>query len=64
MKLSEIMSHADLATYPEVGLILFLAAFAVVARRVMRRDKSEDDYASSLPLSEGEHLPLAPGGDQ
>lgn len=35
MKLSDVMSAANLAVYAEVGLMLFLAVFVAVAARVL-----------------------------
>ena len=49
MKLSDIMSAMDLAVYAEVGLVLFLAAFAAVAIDVLRRGRSLEAF-SRLPL--------------
>ena len=40
MKLSDVMSAMDLARYAEVGLVLFLAAFAAIAVDVLRRGRS------------------------
>ena len=52
MSLRDIMSHADLALFPEVGMILFLAAFAAVVYQVLKGDPRWD-RAAHLPL-EGE----------
>ena len=52
MKLSDVMSAMNLATYAEVGLVLFFAAFAAVAFDVVRRGKRLEAFAK-LPL-EGE----------
>ena len=54
MRLSDVMSHSGLAWYAEVGLVLFLVAFAAIVVRTMwpsRRD--EMDRASRLPLDNG-----------
>jgi cbb3-type cytochrome oxidase subunit 3 len=53
MKLSDIMSAADLAIYAEVGLVLFLAAFLGVVIRVLWPGR-EDNYEKALmiPLSD------------
>ena len=49
MKLSDVMSAMDLAVYAEVGLVLFLLAFAAVAFDVLRRGRSLESHAA-LPL--------------
>jgi cbb3-type cytochrome oxidase subunit 3 len=54
MKLSDVMSHAGLAGYAEIGLVLFLVAFALVVVRVFRRGATEEFRAASrLPLEDG-----------
>jgi len=50
MKLSDIMSAMDLAVYAEVGLVLFLFAFAAVAFDVIRRGRALESHAA-LPLA-------------
>jgi hypothetical protein len=40
MKLSDIMSAAGLATWAELALVLFFAAFVLVCIRVYRGDDS------------------------
>lgn len=53
MKLSDVMSAADLAIYAEVGLILFLAAFVGVVIRVLWPGRQSDyDKALMIPLSD------------
>lgn len=52
MKLSDVMSAMNLASYAEIGLVLFFAAFAAVAFDVMRRGRKLEAFAK-LPL-EGE----------
>ena len=49
MKLSDVMSAMDLAAYAEVGLVLFLVAFAAVALDVLRRGRALETHAA-LPL--------------
>jgi len=49
MKLSDVMSAMNLAIFAEVGLVLFLAAFAAVAFDVIRRGRSLEALAS-MPL--------------
>ena len=49
MKLSDVMSAMNLATYAEVGLVLFFAAFAAVAFDVFRRGRKLEAFAR-MPL--------------
>jgi hypothetical protein len=49
VKLSDVMSAMDLASYAEVGLVLFLAAFAAIAFDVFRRGRSLE-LLGRLPL--------------
>jgi hypothetical protein len=49
MKLSDVMSAMDLASYAEVGLVLFLLAFAAVVLEVLRRGRALEQLAR-LPL--------------
>ncbi len=54
MRLSDIMGHAGLAGYAEVGLLLFLAAFLLIAIRLLRPSaKREAEHMSRLPLEDG-----------
>jgi cbb3-type cytochrome oxidase subunit 3 len=53
MRLTDVMSHAGLAIYAEVAMVLFLIAFGIIVVRTFwpsRRD--EMDRASRLPLEE------------
>lgn len=53
MKLSDIMSAADLAIYAEVGLVLFLVAFVGVVVRVFWPSLDENyDDALMIPFTE------------
>lgn len=54
MRLTDIMSHADLSLYPEVALVIFLAVFAAVAWKVSKRDSERDAHDANIPLSGGE----------
>ena len=56
MKLSDIMSAMDLAVYAEVGLVLFLLAFAGVAFDVLRRGRALESHAA-LPLDREKTAP-------
>lgn len=61
MKLSDIMSAADLAIYAEVGLVLFLAAFIAVVISVLWPGR-DDNYEEALmiPLSDKPVEPREP----
>jgi hypothetical protein len=60
MKLSDIMSHAGLAIYPTIALVIFLAVFVGVSIRVLaRRTHERDRVASLLPLTDD--AALSPG---
>jgi len=53
MRLSDVMSHAGLAGYAVVALVLFLAAFVAIVVRVARRSSSaEFARASRMPLDD------------
>ena len=53
MRLSDVMSHAGLARYAEVALILFLIAFLAIVIRLFRRsNRDELERASRLPLDD------------
>jgi hypothetical protein len=51
MKLSDVMSAMNLASYAEVGLVLFLGAFVAVVIDIARRGK-DYDARGNLPLSD------------
>lgn len=52
MKLSDVMSAADLAIYAEIGLLIFLTAFmGVVVRLVFQKSESFDE-AAAIPLDD------------
>lgn len=53
MKLSDIMSAADLTIYPRIALVLFLLAFiVVVARLLMPGQRAELEHTAALPLDD------------
>ena len=53
MRLSDVMSHAGLAGYAVVALVLFLVAFAAIVVRVARRSSNaEFARASRMPLDD------------
>ena len=62
MKLTDIMSYADLSTFPQVGLVIFLVVFATVAWRVLRpaaATREALERAARLPLDD-----TRPGGEE
>jgi cbb3-type cytochrome oxidase subunit 3 len=53
MKLSDIMSHAQLSVYTEIALVLFLAVFvAIVIHTFLPSRRRELEEISRLPLSD------------
>ena len=51
MRLSELMSNMDLAFFPQVALVIFLAVFVgVVYRLFSKRYASEYERAAQLPF--------------
>jgi len=53
MKLSDVMSHAGLAGYAEVAMILFILVFIGIAIAALRPgDKQAMDAASRLPFND------------
>lgn len=53
MRLSDIVSHTGLTTYPIVGLVIFLAIFVLVSARALSRKRAaEYRQASMMPLAE------------
>jgi hypothetical protein len=52
MKLSDVMSAMNLASYAEVGLVLFLFAFLLVALDLWRSKGQELERARQLPLAD------------
>jgi cbb3-type cytochrome oxidase subunit 3 len=52
MKLSDVMSAMQLCAYAELGLLLFLLAFVLIAVDLLRRKKSELEEAQMLPLED------------
>ncbi len=59
MSLTDIMSHSNLAVFPQIALILFLAVFASVSASVFlsRHRRGEYDRAAMLPLEDDDGTP-------
>lgn len=54
MKLSDIMSYANLSSYAETALIIFLAVYGAVALvTLFRRDRQQLEQAAAMPLHDG-----------
>jgi cbb3-type cytochrome oxidase subunit 3 len=59
MKLSDIMSAMNLASYAEVSLVIFMAVFVAVAIHLMRRGHTQAwNEASMLPLDD-DQVPMS-----
>jgi cbb3-type cytochrome oxidase subunit 3 len=53
MKLSDIVSGANLTLYPKVALVLFLLAFVIVLVRTFHPGaRAEQERAAALPLDD------------
>jgi hypothetical protein len=52
MRLSDIMSNMNLASYPQIALIIFLVVFACIAIYVWRVPRQLMQERSRLPLDE------------
>jgi hypothetical protein len=66
MSFTEIVSNMDLTIYPIIAMVLFLAAFAVIAWRVVVCPKSVSHHQAMIVLDEGptkEMLDLNAEGD-
>lgn len=53
MRLSDIMSHMNLAIFPEMALVIFLIVFISVAIRVYTRKRGTYEAVAALPLDDG-----------
>jgi hypothetical protein len=53
MKLSDVMSAADLSIYAEVGLVLFLVAFVLVLITVLSTKNSSYEQVLNIPFDDG-----------
>ena len=50
MKLSDVMGAMGLSVYAEIGLVLFLVAFTLIAVDLLRGNRAELERARALPL--------------
>lgn len=54
MRLTDIMSYANLSSYAEIALVIFLGVYALVAIiTLVRRDRHVMQEAASMPLHDG-----------
>jgi len=65
MSLTDIMSHSDLALFPQIALLIFLAVFASMTMRVFLSPRRRERYAraAALPLDDGRTAPSNAQGD-
>lgn len=64
MKLSDIVSGANLTLYPKVALVLFLLAFVIVLVRTLAPGAREEQArAAALPLDDANDRFAAPRGE-
>lgn len=52
MRLSDVVSHMNLAFWPQVALVIFMFVFFAVAARVYTRPRSAYQRFCSLPLED------------
>ncbi len=53
MKLSDIMSAANLSAYAEIAMVLFIAAFVAIVISIFRPGRQQTfDAASRMPLDD------------
>jgi cbb3-type cytochrome oxidase subunit 3 len=53
VKLSDIMSHADLSGYAQVALLLFLGVFVAITIRTFAPSRSRElDQVAQLPFDD------------
>ena len=54
MSLSDLMSHMDLAVWPQAALVIFLGVFFAITWRTFRgMGVQEQDALAGLPFDEG-----------
>ena len=52
MRLSDVLSHMNLAFWPQVALVIFMLVFVAVAARVYTRPRDAYQRFCSLPLDD------------
>ena len=61
--LRDVIAGSGLQLFAEVGLIIFLTTFAVMAARVLTRRRGHYDELAALPLQDGD-IDSAHDGDR
>jgi cbb3-type cytochrome oxidase subunit 3 len=61
--LSDIMSHAGLAFYAEVALVIFLIVFVAIVIRLFTSKRSDMERHGRMPLAENEPTSKEPRHD-
>lgn len=64
MRLSDIMSHAGLAGYAEIALILFMVAFIAIVIRIFRPGRRQEMQAAARMPLDDEHPQEPRTGDR
>lgn len=65
MPLSDVMSHAGLSRYAEIGLVLFMFAFLLIVWRIFRPGaRDEHERTKRLPLDDGDTSSTHRPGDE
>jgi hypothetical protein len=54
VRLSDVVSHMNLAFWPQVALVIFIAVFLAMAVRVYTRPRAAYQRYCSLPLDDQE----------
>ena len=49
----EVMEHAGLTAFAEIGIVLFLVAFFLILVRVFIMRKDQADEMANIPLEDG-----------
>jgi hypothetical protein len=52
MRLSDVMSHMNLATYPEIAMVIFMVVFLAVTLKVYLGRGKHYDRCATIPLSD------------
>jgi hypothetical protein len=52
MRLSDVMSHMNLAMFPEIALLIFLAVFIAVTLKLYINRGTDFDRLAALPLDD------------
>lgn len=52
MSLTDIMSGADLSAYPQIGLLIFLLVFVLVAWRALRKPARQNREWAAIAVDD------------